>query len=174
MMPPEKVVTLRTSMAPPFAIIVPLLAIPPKKIESPRAPIPALTALITPPVELTMPPEQLETSKTKIAAWLGAPALIVPLLAMPPKKLVSKEATTPVSAAAIVPVLVIPPPAASVLPNRATLWTLIPRPPAEILPLLLMAPAKVETLRMRSMPVDFATIVPVLAIPPPAEAVLPN
>ena len=74
-------------------------------------------------------------------------------------------------AAKIVPLLAMPPPAL-VVPNCATLLTLMPAPVApvaEIVPALLMSPVKVETPLTR-MPVPAAEMVPALLMPPGTAA----
>jgi hypothetical protein len=70
-------------------------------------------------------------------------AEITPVLLMPPKKVVISPTSMP-TAAVILPVLTMPPPGFDV-PKAVTVKGSMPISPAEMVPLLAMAPAKVET-----------------------------
>jgi hypothetical protein len=127
------------------AEIVPLLVMPPAKIEPPstKIPLPVGTPF------LTFSP-LLSPGKTRfrdfIPPWL--PAEIVPLLSMPPANVGTASTRIPPRGATIAPVLVMPP--APTPPNEVVPVTAMPRAPAAILPLLVMPPEKVSLHRNRA------------------------
>ena len=143
---------------------------PPRKVDTSAPPnvptsTPACPALIAPLLE--MPPEKLETPVTRTP--LPALALSVPVLAIDPVKL-----PTPLTRMAS-PVIELSVPLLPMLPEKSeTLATEIPVTPAEMVPLLEIPPANVETglncpISM-AMPLPaemlFARIVPLLTMPP--------
>jgi hypothetical protein len=143
--PPEPNIATRLTTIPcDFAVIVPLLLIPPVKVVTSLIWMPLEPAAILPPLLLTMPPAKSESLSTKTPA-LECPPEIVPLLVMPPKKVDTKAlvlvgvAPTKMPAAdftVIVPPLLLTIPPAKV----STRTTRIPSKVPVILPLLTIAP----------------------------------
>jgi hypothetical protein len=152
MAPASKMLTGRALLMamPAEPEITPKLVIPPVKIL-PAMATAVLVARISLALSMRMP-------------WLTA--LMLPLSTIAPATVLSKRAM-PV-AATIVPAFAISPvkddTAQLVLVEKPS-W--MPRLAAEIEPLLLMPPVKVE-IANSSMPADPAAIVPVLTMPPPA------
>jgi hypothetical protein len=148
------------------ALIVPLSTIAPVMVL-PFRPMPVL-AVIVPP--LAMLPVKVGTPFTKPSevAPIAIPrraALIVPPLVTPPAKVETSKSEMPVFAR-IVPLFTMPPPATG-LPNTEPVKTPMPLNfPAEIKPLLLIAPAKVSKEKPTKIPLRAPRIVPLLVMPP--------
>src|SRR5579871_5045955 len=123
---------------PRTAEIIPVLVMPPAKVETLTTASPLVPAEMVP--LLVMPPENAEI------AWANMPhciAVIVPLLVIPPENVEIVKAYMPLACAdEIVPLLVMPP------ENVETLLAKAPEKWASIVPLLVKPPAKVEMLKI--------------------------
>src|SRR5260370_10261302 len=91
--------------------IVPLLVIPPEKVEIELRLIPVPAAIVPelaiPPAKFAMPHAQPPTAMPTL---LKADTVTVPLLLMPPGNIETAATTIPWCEAAIVPPLLMPPP----------------------------------------------------------------
>ena len=118
-----------TAMPMPAPVMVPLLCTPPVNSDTLSTVMPklesGLASAIRPP--LLMPPPKLPVGRKLPIAIPAMLAVIVPLLAMPPKNEPTPMTKTPVASAAIMPLLVIPPPALEE-PKSATDITAMPAP----------------------------------------------
>ena len=180
--PPEKCGILRSSMPAEPAEMVPALLMPPVNVVARLTSMPVIAEMIP---ALLMPPRNFDAvthtpARDALLNWLASsirmPWLVasrLPLTTITPIIVLSNKAM-PVFAV-IVPLLTMSP------VNDDTVYccgmvaepSLIPTPPAESVPLLVMPPAKVETV-IAAMPVCAARIVPVLTTPPEITASASN
>ena len=176
--PPEKWGILRSSMPAEPAEMVPALLMPPVNVVARLTSMPVMAEMIP---ALLMPPRNFDAvtrtpALDALLNWLASsmrmPWLVasrLPLTTIAPMMVLSIK-VMPVFAV-IVPLLTMSP------VNDDTAYccglvavpSLIPTAPAESVPLLVMPPAKVETV-IATMPVCTARIVPVLTTPPEMTA----
>src|ERR1051326_5687237 len=129
----------------------------------PNTPTP-LTTMPTAPdmlpeLELTMPPANVATFVTTIAALVAA---MVPELVMPP---LTKVTPQPQPTRMPVPAEMVP--LFDIGPEKVPLSVmLMPAAPAVSAPMLVIPPAKVPT-RLTLIPLPLAVMVPLLMMPPP-------
>ena len=104
---PEKSEALSTKMPTrPVEVIVPALMMPPVKVVTRLISMPLEPATILPLLLLRISPEKSEALSTPWALVLD---IIVPLLVIPPRKVVTVLRKMPVKAVEIVPLFVMPP-----------------------------------------------------------------
>ncbi|MGA7790481.1 MAG: hypothetical protein WCA56_20220 [Xanthobacteraceae bacterium] len=154
--PPENAVVSLIWIALKFAAVtVPVLVMPPAKLEMPSTAMPSCVALIVPP--LVTPPEYVGTETS-----MPNPAEMVPILSIGPEKLplIPRVIPPKLFPAVIVPVFVIPPvaiaspiempenraviePLLRIVPLMVELAIKIPEPLGEPAPFALMMPVRV-------------------------------
>jgi hypothetical protein len=106
---PEKSEALSTKMPTrPVEVIVPALMMPPVKVVTSLISMPLEPATILPLLLLRISPEKSEALSTKMP-WALVLDIIVPLLVIPPRKVVTVLRKMPVKAVEIVPLFVMPP-----------------------------------------------------------------
>jgi hypothetical protein len=106
---PEKSEALSTKMPTrPVEVIVPALMMPPVKVVTSLISMPLEPATILPLLLLRISPEKSEALSTKMP-WALVLDTIVPLLVIPPRKVVTVVRKMPVKAVEIVPLFVMPP-----------------------------------------------------------------
>jgi hypothetical protein len=161
-MPPAKIARFSTMM-PVWAVeIVPLLTILAEKTASSWSSIltPTLAKIL--PLLTMPPPAPWPVNSATPDTWIPVAPDTVPLLMTLPAKVETSLMPTPsLPCATILPLLLMTP------EKTEPPFISMPKPTAEMVPVLEISPVKLVTLESASAPVAPARILPLLVMPPP-------